>query len=89
MPDHRMTSASSSYRSMSGFEYDQTTSWSAAEIGRPAKKTQARSTHHTKDTMGFGEGFLYDKSRHQALNPRIEFNVSCDIFKWSLFYPPN
>ena len=34
---------------MSGFEYDQTTSWSAAEIG-PAKKTQARSTH-TKDMV--------------------------------------
>ena len=44
-----MVSASSSYRSISGFVYVQVTSWSAAEIG-PAKKTQARSTH-TKDMV--------------------------------------
>ena len=44
-----MTSASSSYRSMSGFEYDQTTSWSsAAEIG-PAKTTQKARSTHAKD----------------------------------------
>ena len=52
VPVHRMVSASSSYRSIACSTNVQSTTWSAAEIGRPAKKTKTRSTKaHKKDIV--------------------------------------